>query len=227
MHALEYLWSLGERFEAAALRRRVAERAELFERLPGLVMKSFLLDEAGRRFGGFYLWRSAEDADRFLAGPLFTDACAALGTPEVRRFEVPAAVGPASETVVLPGKRLSFNHAMVYVENVPRALAFYAGRLGFRLIEEMDGYARLEAPGGRSTLGLHQKPADGRAPEIRLYFEVDGLGELCDSLAASGTEFVQPPKAMPWGWTHAYMKDPDGHEISLYRAGEGRFRPTM
>lgn len=40
------------------------------------------------------------------------------------------------------------------------------------------GYTRLEAPGGRSTLGLHQKPADGTAPEIRLYFEVDALPEM-------------------------------------------------
>jgi hypothetical protein len=25
---------------------------------------------------------------------------------------------------------------------------------------------------------------------------------------------------MPWGWRHAYLNDPDGHEISLYWAGE-------
>jgi hypothetical protein len=32
---------------------------------------------------------------------------------------------------------------------------------------------------------------------------------------------------MPWGWTHAYLTDPEGHEISLYSAGEARFHPTM
>ena len=26
------------------------------------------------------------------------------------------------------------------------------------------------------------------------------------------------PKDMPWGWRHAYLNDPDGHEISLYWA---------
>jgi catechol 2,3-dioxygenase-like lactoylglutathione lyase family enzyme len=229
MHALEYLWSLGEAFDAAALRRRVEERSELFERLPGLVAKAFLLDAETRRFGGFYIWRSEADAERFLESPLFAQSRAAMGEPEIRRYEIPAFVGPASETVTLPSKRLAFNHAMVYVDDVPRAVSFYAERLGFRKIEQMEGYARLEAPGGRSTLGIHQKPAGpvAQPPEIRLYFEVDDLQGFCDGLARAGVEFVQPPRAMPWGWTHAYLKDPDGHELSIYRAGEARFLPTM
>jgi len=32
---------------------------------------------------------------------------------------------------------------------------------------------------------------------------------------------------MPWGWRHAYLNDPDGHEISLYWAGENRMRKTV
>jgi hypothetical protein len=31
---------------------------------------------------------------------------------------------------------------------------------------------------------------------------------------------------MPWGWKHAYLSDPDGHELSLYRAGAKRFQKT-
>jgi hypothetical protein len=23
------------------------------------------------------------------------------------------------------------------------------------------------------------------------------------------------PEVMPWGWKHAYLDDPDGHEVSL------------
>ena len=37
---------------------------------------------------------------------------------------------------------------------------------------------------------------------------------------------TQPPKLMPWGWKHAYLNDPDGHEISLYWAGRKRFQKT-
>ena len=32
---------------------------------------------------------------------------------------------------------------------------------------------------------------------------------------------------MPWGWRHAYLNDPDGHEISLYWAGENRMKKTV
>jgi hypothetical protein len=31
---------------------------------------------------------------------------------------------------------------------------------------------------------------------------------------------------MPWGWEHAYLNDPDGHEVSLYWAGDKRFRKS-
>jgi hypothetical protein len=31
---------------------------------------------------------------------------------------------------------------------------------------------------------------------------------------------------MPWGWRHAYLDDPDGHEVSLYWAGRKRFQKT-
>ena len=35
------------------------------------------------------------------------------------------------------------------------------------------------------------------------------------------------PRMMPWGWRHAYLNDPDGHEISLYWAGENRRKKTV
>jgi len=45
---------------------------------------------------------------------------------------------------------------MIYVRDVPRALEFYAGKLGFRLIEQFGGgYARLRSPAGGTTIALH------------------------------------------------------------------------
>ena len=32
---------------------------------------------------------------------------------------------------------------------------------------------------------------------------------------------------MPWGWRHAYLNDPEGHEISLYWAGEQRMQKSV
>ena len=64
------------------------------------------------------------------------------------------------------------------------------------------------------------------AEGIRLYFEVKSLDAFCKRLAASGIVFSQKPKVMPWGWRHAYLNDPDGHEVSLYWAGAQRLRSS-
>lgn len=129
-------------------------------------------------------------------------------------------------------RKLAFNHAMEYVADVPRALEFYAGKLGFRVIQKESWggsvlYARIRPPAGSTTIALHKLDPGMKPPEahgIRLYFEVAGLERFCKRLAATGVKFKQMPKKMPWGWKHAYLDDPDGHEISLYWSGEKRLR---
>ena len=61
---------------------------------------------------------------------------------------------------------------------------------------------------------------------LRLYFEVNGLEAFCKALDRKGVKLDKMPKQMPWGWKHAYLRDPDGHEISLYWAGKARLRKT-
>jgi catechol 2,3-dioxygenase-like lactoylglutathione lyase family enzyme len=133
-----------------------------------------------------------------------------------------------------PAPGASFNHAMIYVRRVEPALRFYRDRLGFRLIETFDWqgrlvYARLRAPRGEGTIALHL-PERGEKPNprsgIRLYFEIKDLARVCARLKKGGVKFSQMPKRMPWGWTHAYLHDPDGYELSLYWAGARRFRKT-
>lgn len=92
------------------------------------------------------------------------------------------------------------------------------------------GYARLRCPEGNGTLALHSTAEDNRDPRadgIRLYFEVKDLDAFCEKLAARGVKFDQMPQDMPWGWRHAYLHDPEGHEISLYWAGEKRLRASQ
>jgi len=130
--------------------------------------------------------------------------------------------------------KLSFNHAMVYVKDVERGLSFYRDLLGFRLIEDFrfekkPVYARLRAPGGDGTIALHQAcPGTSVLSEgVRLYFEVRELDDFCRTLQQKGFYITQLPRMMPWGWRHAYLNDPDGHEISLYWAGENRMKRTV
>jgi catechol 2,3-dioxygenase-like lactoylglutathione lyase family enzyme len=130
--------------------------------------------------------------------------------------------------------KLTFNHAMIYVKDVARGMAFYRDLMGFRLIEDFryEGtpvYARLRAPGGDGTIALHQAgPGASLASDgVRLYFEVRELDDFCRKLQKKGFYITQLPRMMPWGWRHAYLNDPDGHEISLYWAGENRMAKTV
>ncbi len=125
----------------------------------------------------------------------------------------------------MSGAGPSFNHAMIYVADLARALDFYADKLRFRPIQsEAPYYARLRSPTGSTTIALHllEPGQSSSADGVRLYFEVKSVGPLCKRLQKAGVEFRQMPKKEPWGWTHAYLNDPDGHEISLYWAGKLR-----
>jgi catechol 2,3-dioxygenase-like lactoylglutathione lyase family enzyme len=131
-------------------------------------------------------------------------------------------------------RKLTFNHAMVCVKHVERGLAFYPDILGFKLIEDFrfenkPVYARLRAPGGDGTIALHQAGcgASVLSDGVRLYFEVRELDDFCRNLQQKGFHITQLPRMMPWGSRHAYLNDPDGHEISLYWAGENRMKKTV
>jgi catechol 2,3-dioxygenase-like lactoylglutathione lyase family enzyme len=145
----------------------------------------------------------------------------------------PSSAKPVATASVDEGK-LTFNHAMIYSKDVARAMQFYRDWLGFKLIEDFryEGksvYARLKAPGGDGTIALHQAgPGASVASEgVRLYLEIKDLDGFCRGLQRRGFYFTQLPTMMPWGWRHAYLNDPDGHEISLYWAGENRMKKTV
>ncbi len=124
---------------------------------------------------------------------------------------------------------LTFNHAMIYTRDVQKSLDFYHGALGFDVLQEFRGgprlvYARLRPLGSEATIALHllEPGTELRTGGVRLYFEVERLEEFCAALEAKGIRLTKPPALMPWGWRHAYLDDPDGHEVSLYWAGPQR-----
>jgi catechol 2,3-dioxygenase-like lactoylglutathione lyase family enzyme len=126
---------------------------------------------------------------------------------------------------------LDFNHAMIYTRDVARALTFYRDLLGLTVLEEFRGgerlvYARLKLPEGPATIALHLLgPGETlNTGGVRLYFEMKQLDKFCKRLEAAGARLSKPPAMMPWGWKHAYLDDPDGHEISLYWAGVKRLK---
>ena len=128
---------------------------------------------------------------------------------------------------------MNLNHAMIYTRDVDRSLAFYHGLLGLAILETFRGgprlvYARLKLPAGDSTIALHllEPGKELHTGGVRLYFEIEQLDAFCAELTKAGAVFSKLPAMMPWGWRHAYLNDPDGHEVSLYWAGAERLKKT-
>jgi catechol 2,3-dioxygenase-like lactoylglutathione lyase family enzyme len=154
--------------------------------------------------------RTAKKAKKTSAGKAKKSAAKKT---KVKRASAPP---PAAE---VGGDRLTFNHAMVYVKDVQRALGFYHDLLGFKVVDEFryEGkpvYSRLRAPGGDGTIALHMAGPDTSLASdgVRLYFEIRELDDFCRKLQARDFYITQMPRMMPWGWRHAYLNDPDGHE---------------
>lgn len=123
----------------------------------------------------------------------------------------------------MPVQRL--NHAVLYVRDVERSVAFYSEVLGFRTVMGMPGAAFLQAEGSANDhdLGLFQIGAGaGDSPAGRtavglyhLAWEVDTLDEL-ERIAAELAEAGALVGASDHGTTKAlYAKDPDGLEFEV------------
>jgi catechol-2,3-dioxygenase len=123
----------------------------------------------------------------------------------------------------MPVTRL--NHAVLYVRDVDRSVAFYADALGFRTVMGFPGAAFLQAPGSSNDhdLGLFQigpeaGPSQAGSATVGLYhlaWEVDTLDEL-DRLSQKLSAIGALVGASDHGTTKAlYAKDPDGIEFEV------------
>ncbi len=75
-----------------ALRATIRERARLYEGMPGLRSKAFVLDEASGEYGGNYVWETRAAAEAFASSETFRGAIAKFGPPDTRIHEVVAYV---------------------------------------------------------------------------------------------------------------------------------------
>jgi uncharacterized glyoxalase superfamily protein PhnB len=60
---------------------------------------------------------------------------------------------------------------------------------------------------------------------IKLYFEVDNLSETVSRLKEKGITFSSEIKDQSWLWTDVHLKDPDGHALIIFTAGNHRKNP--
>ncbi len=124
--------------------------------------------------------------------------------------------------------RLLAAEPMIFVTDMARAVAWYTGRLGFRiafLYGEPAFYGQVERDGARLNLRHADLPALG--PEFRARtadalsaaVTVEGVEALFLEFRAAGAAFHQLLRKEPWGARTFIVEDPDGN--LLHFAGEG------
>ncbi len=120
---------------------------------------------------------------------------------------------------------MRLNHITLIVSNLGASRSFYE-KLGLKpIVLEEPRYVRFMLPDGDETLSLEvtgETPTECRA---QLYLECEDLDEVCGRLRTAGLSFHLDPTDMDYLWREARLKDPDGHEVRLYRAGENRLNP--
>ena len=109
----------------------------------------------------------------------------------------------------------------VPVSDQQRALDFYTGKLGFRVITDQpfdDTQRWIELGIGRNGAGIalftppEHKARIGTFTGISLV--ADDVKATCKELKARGVVFAQEPTDADWG-TFAMFKDPDGNTFVL------------
>ena len=117
------------------------------------------------------------------------------------------------------------NHIIISVSDLQRSIDFYK-MLGLHLTVRADLYCRFIVPGNNATFSLHLGH-DIQPESTVIYVENEKLEEVVQLLKDRGIIFEQEPKGDPWLWREAYLRDPDGHRICLYYAGENRSNPPL
>jgi catechol 2,3-dioxygenase-like lactoylglutathione lyase family enzyme len=101
-----------------------------------------------------------------------------------------------------------------------RSLAFYTGKLGFKLVtdqpfDEKRRWIELRI-GSAETRFVLFSGDDGPPPGSHFNgaLACDNVRKTYEELTARGVEFDSPPQDQPWG-TFAIMRDPDGNQFVL------------
>lgn len=136
---------------------------------------------------------------------------------------------PAAEARATAPRIHGLDHAQIAVSDLSRALAFYQGLLGFRLLGHIDlndehgrtlthldtgrGLIELLSFADQADLPVNTDPAAARIPHIAL--RVNGIDALIDGLTQAGVTIVRAPVNTPHGVRVAFLTDPDGTLIEF------------
>jgi len=120
---------------------------------------------------------------------------------------------------------MNLNQVTIYTDKPLETVEFFQ-KLGLLLIvDSLPRYARLECPDGEATLSVQAANSITSMNNIVLYFECEKLDAEVIRLKSLGLIFEEDPTDRDWLWRQAYLVDPNGNRICLFRAGENRKNP--
>ena len=121
---------------------------------------------------------------------------------------------------------MQFGYTILYVDDVPATLAFYAKAFALptRFLHESGAYGELETGATALAFVSHtllrqigktpQSPVlDKPTSEIALV--TDDVAAAVKRAVDAGAQLVQEPTAMPWGQTIAYVGDLNGFLVEI------------
>jgi hydroxymethylpyrimidine/phosphomethylpyrimidine kinase len=118
---------------------------------------------------------------------------------------------------------MNLNQVTIPATDYQASVAFYRTLGLTQIVDAPERYARFACPGG-ATLSIHVEPGL-EAGGATLCLESPDLDSWVERLRAAGLAFETMPEDLPWGWRQAYLKDPAGNRLLLYRAAENRRFP--
>jgi catechol 2,3-dioxygenase-like lactoylglutathione lyase family enzyme len=124
---------------------------------------------------------------------------------------------------------MKLGYAILYVSDVPRAVAFYEDAFGLerKFVHEAGMYAEMDTGGTTLSFaanGLAKSNLPCGFRENRLTEQPGGfeIALVTDDVAAAyeralraGATAVSPPAAKPWGQVCAFVRDKDGIVVEL------------
>ena len=119
---------------------------------------------------------------------------------------------------------MNLNQVTVLVSDVQVSVRFYK-TLGLMQIVDSPHYARFECSEGDTTFSLHISDAPVVPSTCVIYFETRQLDERVRDLEHKVMIFDSQPDDRRWEWREARLRDPDGHPLCLFWAGEFRKNP--
>jgi catechol 2,3-dioxygenase-like lactoylglutathione lyase family enzyme len=111
-------------------------------------------------------------------------------------------------------EKARLSHAYATVSDLAAARAFWTDLIGLEVVIDDGEYLRLGGAGGYS-MGM-ERAEEGDAPELEVVVRVPDVDAAYERLRTAGIECGGPPADMPWGARHIWLRDPDGHLISIY-----------